>query len=210
MTDIFTYRVHLEHEIPIVAAISGFWRKRSMLGTTDEDIFSGLSLATADVRGPHIDPRTLRDALGCFTTGVTVVTARGRNGRPMGVTVNSFNSLSLDPPLVLWSLSCHSATYSTFVEANHFAVHVLCEGQEHLCRQFARSGIDRFTDVELGEGLGGVPVVPEVAALFECRSLYRYWGGDHVIFIGRVDRCQKWPERRPLVFHQGQMKRLVE
>jgi len=210
MSDIFTYRVHLEHEIPIVAAHIRPQGKESMLGTTDEDIFAGLSLATADVGGPHIDPRAFRDALGCFTTGVAVVTAKTRNDRPIGVTVNSFSSLSLDPPLVLWSLSCHSATYSSFIEASHFAVHVLCEGQEHLCRQFARSGIDRFGGVELGEGLGGVPVVPEVAALFECRSLYRYWGGDHVIFIGRVDRCTRWPERRPLVFHQGQMKRLVE
>lgn len=178
-----------------------------MLGTTDEDLLQGLFPASADVRGPHIDPRALRDALGCFTTGVTVVTAR-RNGRPYGVTVNSFSSLSLDPPLVLWSLSSHSASYSAFVEASHFAVHVLCEGQEHLCRQFARSAIDRFDGVELGEGLGEVPLLPEVAALFECRSLYRYWGGDHVIFIGRVDRCHKWPERKPLVFHQGQMKQL--
>jgi flavin reductase (DIM6/NTAB) family NADH-FMN oxidoreductase RutF len=200
----------LEHEDPVVAGHIPVEGKRSMLGTTDEDIFSGLSLATADVRGPFIDPRALRDALGCFTTGVTVVTASGRNGRPVGVTVNSFNSLSLDPPLILWSLSCHSATYSTFVEAGQFAVHVLSEGQEHLCRQFARSGIDRFTGIELNDGLGGVPVVPDVAALFECRSLYRYWGGDHVIFIGRVDRCRQWPERRPLVFHQGQMKRIVE
>lgn len=181
-----------------------------MLGTTDEDIFSGLSFATADADGPYIDPRAFRDALGCFATGVTVVTARARDKRPVGVTVNSFSSLSLDPPLILWSLSSHSATYSTFVEASHFAVHVLCEGQEHLCRQFARSGIDRFAGIDLDEGHGGVPIVPDVAALFECRSLYRYWGGDHVIFIGRVDRFQKWPEKRPLVFHQGQMKRLVE
>jgi 3-hydroxy-9,10-secoandrosta-1,3,5(10)-triene-9,17-dione monooxygenase reductase component len=179
-----------------------------MLGTTEEDLFLGL--ASADTRGPHIDPREFRDALGCFTTGVTVVTARARNGRPYGVTVNSFSSLSLDPPLILWSLSTHSASYSAFVEASHFAVHVLCDGQEHLCRQFARSGIDRFGDIEPQEGVGGVPVLPNVAALFECRSLYRYWGGDHVIFIGRVDRCQQWPERRPLVFHQGQMKQLGE
>ena len=181
-----------------------------MLGTTDEDLFPSLSLATADARGPFIDPRALRDALGCFTTGVTVVTAKSKSGRPYGVTVNSFNSLSLDPPLVLWSLSQHSGSYSAFVEAGHFAVHVLCEGQEHLCLQFARSAIDRFTGIELGEGLGEVPLLPDVAALFECRSLYRYWGGDHVIFIGRVDRCHQWPERKPLVFHQGQLKRLGE
>jgi flavin reductase (DIM6/NTAB) family NADH-FMN oxidoreductase RutF len=178
-----------------------------MLGTSDEDLFTGL---TVDTTGPYIDPRSFRDALGCFATGVTVVTARARNGRPFGVTVNSFSSVSLDPPLVLWSLSAHSMTYSAFVEASHFAVHVLCEGQESHCRQFARSGIDRFDGIKLNEGIGGVPIVPDVAALFECRSLYRYWGGDHVIFIGRVDRCQKWPDRKPLVFHQGRMKTLEE
>jgi len=178
-----------------------------MLGTSDEDLFSGL---TVDTTGPYIDPRSFRDALGCFTTGVTVVTARARDGRPFGVTVNSFSSVSLDPPLILWSLSSHSVTYSAFVEASHFAVHVLCEGQEHLCRQFARSGIDRFDGVKLGRGLGGVPIVPNVSALFECRSLYRYWGGDHVIFVGRVDRFQHWPDHQPLVFHQGRMKQLTE
>ena len=181
-----------------------------MLGTTEEDLFLGLSLATADTRGPHIDPRAFRNVLGSFATGVTVVTARARNGQPYGVTVNSFSSLSLDPPLILWSLSIHSATYSAFVDASHFAVHVLCEGQEHLCLQFARSGVDRFSGLDLGDGIGDVPILPDVAALFECRSLYRYWGGDHVIFIGRVDRCRNWPERKPLVFHQGQMKSLEE
>ena len=179
-----------------------------MLGTTDEDLFLGLSVSRTDTRGPHIDPRAFRDALGCFATGVTVVMARSKEGRPFGVTVNSFSSLSLDPPLILWSLAAHAGTYAAFMEAGHFAVHVLSEGQESHCRQFARSGIDRFADVKLEEGLGGVPVLPDVAALFECRSLYRYWGGDHVIFVGRVDRCRKWSERKPLVFHQGQMKHI--
>lgn len=181
-----------------------------MLGTTDDDLFPSLGLAGAEADGPFIDPKAFRNALGCFATGVTVVTARSKDGRPYGVTVNSFNSLSLDPPLILWSLSQHSRTYSGFIEASHFAVHVLSEGQEHLCLQFARSGIDRFGDIELGEGHGGVPTIPNVAALFECRSLYRYWGGDHVLFIGRVDRCQQWPERKPLIFHQGRMKGLTD
>lgn len=179
-----------------------------MLGTTEDDLFLGLSSATAEISGPYIDSRAFRDALGCFATGVTVVTACDSNDRPYGVTVNSFSSLSLDPPLILWSLSTHAGAYSAFVAASHFAVHVLCEGQEHLCLQFARSGIDRFNGVELGEGVGGVPLLPDVAALFECRSLYRYWGGDHVIFIGRVDRFQQTPERKPLVFHQGRMKQI--
>ena len=181
-----------------------------MLGTTEEDLLLGLSFGTADSAGPHIEPRAFRDALGSFATGVTVVTARSKTGKPFGVTVNSFSSLSLDPPLVLWSLSTHSATYSAFVEATHFAIHVLAEGQEHMCLQFARSGIDRFAGVTLGEGVGGLPLLPDTAAIFECRSLYRYWGGDHVIFVGRVDRFDQWQDRKPLVFHQGRMKQLGE
>lgn len=181
-----------------------------MLGTTEEDLFLSLSSARVEISGPHIDSRAFRDALGCFATGVTVVTTRDPNGQPYGVTVNSFSSLSLDPPLILWSLSCHSGAYSGFVAASHFAVHVLREGQEHLCLQFSRSGVDRFNGIDLDEGAGGVPLLPDAAALFECRSLYRYWGGDHVIFIGRVERCQQWPERKPLVFHQGRMKQIGE
>lgn len=181
-----------------------------MLGTSDEDLFLGLNFSRMDTSGPHIDPRAFRDALGAFPTGVTVVTASTKDGKPFGVTVNSFSSLSLDPPLVLWSLANHAGTYSAFMEATHFAIHVLTEGQERLCRQFARSGIDRFAGMTLEEGMGGVPLLPDVAALFECRSLYRYWGGDHVIFIGRVDRCRRWPERKPLVFHQGQMKKIED
>jgi 3-hydroxy-9,10-secoandrosta-1,3,5(10)-triene-9,17-dione monooxygenase reductase component len=142
---------------------------------------------------------------------VTVVTARAKDGRPFGVTVNSFSSLSLDPPLILWTLAAYAGTYSAFAEARRFAVHVLSEGQESLCRQFARSGIDRFDgDLEPADGIGGVPLLPNVAALFECRSLYRYWGGDHAIFVGRVDRFEAWRERKPLVFHHGQMKHLAE
>jgi 3-hydroxy-9,10-secoandrosta-1,3,5(10)-triene-9,17-dione monooxygenase reductase component len=181
-----------------------------LLGTTEEDFFLGLSLARTDTSGPPIDPRRFRDALGCFTTGVTVVTARSKDGRPFGVTVNSFSSLSLDPPLVLWTLAAHSGSYAAFAEAARFAVHVLCEGQESLCRQFARSGIDRFDGLDLEDGIGGVPLLPKVAAVFECRSLYRYWGGDHAIFVGRVDRFEEWRERKPLVFHHGQMKRVTE
>ena len=94
--------------------------------------------------------------------------------------------------------------------AGHPPIHVLSEGQGSLCRQFARSGIDRFEGMTLQEGIAGVPLLPDVAALFECRSLYRYWGGDHVLFIGRVDRAEKWPDRKPLVFHQGQMKKIED
>lgn len=155
------------------------------------------------------DQRSLRDALGRFVTGVTVVTSRARSGKACGVTVNSFASLSLDPPLVLWSLSLTSSSHPAFDEATHFVVHVLAEGQEGIARQFARSGIDRFAGLELDVGPEGIPVLPGVAARFECRTLYRYWGGDHVIFVGRVDAFDHVPDRQPLVFFAGGLRQLA-
>lgn len=168
-------------------------------------------LAVKDaVLEPAVDPRAFRDALGRFVTGVTVVTSRTKGGRACGVTVNSFSSLSLDPPLVLWSLSLTSSSHPAFDEATHFVVHVLADGQEGIARQFARSGIDRFAGLDLEEGPEGIPMIPDVAARFECRTLYRYWGGDHVIFVGRVDAYSHTPERNPLVFYAGGMRRLEE
>lgn len=179
-----------------------------MLGTTEDDLLASLMPARADAEGAVVDPRGFRTALGSFATGVTVVTGLSREGGPLGVTVNSFTSLSLDPSLVLWSLAAQSSIFAAFCEASHFAVHVLAEGQEALCRRFARSGIDRFAGLALEEGIDGTPLLPGVAAVFECRNLHRYWGGDHAIFIGRVDRFDHWPERPPLVFHDGRLKRL--
>ncbi|CEJ13499.1 p-hydroxyphenylacetate 3-hydroxylase, reductase component [bacterium YEK0313] len=155
-----------------------------------------------------LDPRAFRDALGRFTTGVTVVTT-GARGHRSGVTVNSFSSLSLDPPLVLWSLARSSSSHAAFAEATHFAVHVLAEDQEALARQFARSGIDRFAGIAVAEGPGGLPVLPDAAARFECRTLCRHWGGDHVIFVGQVEAFSLAADRRPLIFHAGTMCRLA-
>ncbi|QCI63312.1 flavin reductase family protein [Phreatobacter stygius] len=168
----------------------------------------GYAVLRDEGRAQPLDQRAFRDALGRFATGVTVVTSRTRSGRICGVTVNSFSSLSLDPPLVLWSLAASSSSHAAFDEASHFVVHVLAEGQDGLARQFARSGIDRFAGIETEEGPQGIPMLPGVAARFECRMLYRYWGGDHVIFVGRVDGFTQAPECAPLVFHAGAMRRL--
>ena len=155
---------------------------------------------------PPRDARTFRDALGSFATGVTIVTTRTTGGRACGVTVNSFTSLSLDPPLVLWSLALSSSSYPAFDEATHFVVHVLAEGQEHIARQFARSGVDRFANLDLQESVQGIPMLPGVVARFQCRTHCRYWGGDHAIFVGEVDGFTHAPERKPLVFHKGAMR----
>lgn len=148
------------------------------------------------------DPVAFRMALGRFVTGVTVVTTLDAAGAPIGLTANSFNSVSLDPPLVLWSLSRRSINLPVFEAASHFAVNVLSIDQKHLSDRFARPVEDRFRDVEWTPGAGGVPVLRDCAAVFECASHERYEGGDHVIFIGRVERFDH-QNRVPLAFHAG-------
>lgn len=149
-----------------------------------------------------MDPIALRNALGQYATGVAVVTTLDAEGRPTGLTVNSFASVSLDPPLVLWSLALTSACIPAFENCSHFAVNVLTADQVALSNRFATNGIDKFAGVEWSAGLGGAPVLAGVGAVFECRNQARHPGGDHTIFIGRVERFAHG-EVAPLVFHAG-------
>jgi flavin reductase (DIM6/NTAB) family NADH-FMN oxidoreductase RutF len=149
-----------------------------------------------------IDPRQFRDALGHFATGVTVVTTRDAGGQPVGVTVNSFSSLSLDPPLILWSLAKKSYSLAAFEAADGFAVHVLASDQQALSDRFARAGADKFTDLPFGAGPGELPLLPRCAAVFQCRTEHRYDGGDHLILVGRVQRFST-EDRPPLLFYRG-------
>lgn len=146
--------------------------------------------------------KALRSALGRFVTGVTIVTTRDANGKAVGLTANSFNSLSLDPPLVLWSLALGSANLSAFRESKAWAVHVLSVDQEELSNRFAQRGADKFAGLEIEDGPEGAPLILGCAARFGCRSTFEYEGGDHAIFVGEVvdflDRDVK-----PLVFHGG-------
>jgi flavin reductase (DIM6/NTAB) family NADH-FMN oxidoreductase RutF len=153
----------------------------------------------------RLDRRDFRRALGQFATGVTVVTARTPDGRKAGVTVNSFSSVSLDPPLVLWSLSRQAPSFSDFVHATHFAVNVLASNQHHLSRQFSTPLADKFSGVEFEEGLGGVPLLSGVNAHFICRNVRQYDGGDHMIFLGEVEDY-KYTDGEPLVFHSGRYR----
>jgi 3-hydroxy-9,10-secoandrosta-1,3,5(10)-triene-9,17-dione monooxygenase reductase component len=149
-----------------------------------------------------IDSKQFRKALGSFTTGVTVVTTRGVEGEDVGLTANSFNSVSLDPPMVLWSLDRKSSSAAAFLAAEHFAVHILASDQEHVSNQFAKRGIDRFAGLAVERGHGDVPLLAGCSARFECRALYRHDGGDHVIFVGEVVAFDSFG-RAPLVFHAG-------
>lgn len=153
------------------------------------------------------DHHTFRDALGRFPTGVTVVTAIDSQGWPVGVTANSYNSVSLDPPLVLWSLARSSGSMPAFMAAETFAIHVLSDAQEALALRFATRGNDKFLGLDYAMHEDGAPLLDGCSARFLCETTYRYEGGDHVIFVGRV-RAFEHGDRPPLLFHGGRFARM--
>jgi flavin reductase (DIM6/NTAB) family NADH-FMN oxidoreductase RutF len=148
--------------------------------------------------------RAFRDALGRFATGITVVTVAGRDG-PVGFTANSFASVSLDPPLVLWSPAKASSRYVHYAEAAHFTIHVLGAEQEDLSRRFSRGGAG-FEGMPRVVTPEGVPVIPGTLARFDCVHHDRHDGGDHLIVVGRVLRASH-RDGPPLVFHAGALGR---
>jgi 4-hydroxyphenylacetate 3-hydroxylase, reductase component len=156
-----------------------------------------------------MDTRQLRNALGRFTTGVTVVTCCDVQGQWVGLTANSFNSLSLDPPLVLWSLRSASPAMAAFVAAPRFAVNVLAEAQVEVSRRFASKAEDRFTEGVWSLGEHGAPVLAGCAAVFECETVSQQPAGDHQLFIGRVLACTEAPVP-PLVYQAGHYRLLGE
>ena len=157
-----------------------------------------------------IDQAAFRETLGLFVTGVTVITARGIDGRRIGITANSFNSVSLDPPLVLWSVAMKARSLPDFEAARHFAVHILREDQTDLSQRFARSGVDKFEGLDTREGLGGVPLIDECAACLECSIFGRHPAGDHIVYVAEVQRMQAAPSARPLVYHGGRYAALAD
>ncbi len=156
-----------------------------------------------------VDTKPLRQALGRFTTGVTIITCLDAQGRAVGLTANSFTSLSLDPALVLWSLRRSSPTLAAFSAATHFAVNVLGEAQVEVSRHFASNAADRFAQGQWSAGLEGLPVLAGCAALFECASVSQQDAGDHVLFIGRVLNFVEAPVA-PLLFQAGHYRMLGE
>lgn len=154
-----------------------------------------------------VDPRELRNALGCFATGVTVITTVGKDRAHYGVTANSYNSVSLDPPLILWSLAKSSRSMKAFADCESFAVHILGAHQEALALRFASRSPDKFAGLEVRKGLRGVPLFGDCAARLECLTESRIEGGDHVIFIGRVVSFER-RDQDPLIFHSGRFARV--
>jgi flavin reductase (DIM6/NTAB) family NADH-FMN oxidoreductase RutF len=144
--------------------------------------------------------RAFRDTLGCFATGVTIVTVQSEHG-PMGFTANSFSSLSMDPPLVLWSPAKSSQRFAHYANAQHYAIHVLAQDQADLIARFIRGGAG-FEGMSYHHNAEGVPLIPGTLARFECEQHATHEGGDHLIVVGRVLRCAM-NEGAPLVFTQG-------
>lgn len=157
-----------------------------------------------------IDKTAFRGAMGSFATGVTVVTARGTDGELLGITANSFNSVSLEPPMVLFSL--HRGAYSLkgFESSGHFAVNVLRDDQKALSATFATALIDKWANVEYETWESGCPVFPGALAVFECATRFRYEGGDHIIFVGEVTRMRAGTEGSPLLYFRGDYRSLED
>jgi len=154
-------------------------------------------------QAPSFSLDEFRDALGMFATGVTIVTARSAAGTLVGLTANSFNSVSLDPPLVLWSLARSAGSMPALSTGSHYAINILAASQKALAERFASKNVDRWADVQYTEGVGGAPVLDGCVASFECFNRSRYDEGDHVIFVGEVERCTHRAGAAPLLFHGG-------
>ena len=163
-------------------------------------------MSDKDIMEETITPRDFRDALGRFATGITIVTIATCDG-PMGFTANSFASVSLDPPLVLWSPARSSSRFPFYAAARHYAIHVLGAEQEDLSKRFARGGTG-FDGLAHEQGVNGVPVIPGALARFDCVQVATHDGGDHLIIVGRVLRAEA-RDGQPLIFSQGAIGRFA-
>lgn len=187
-----------------------------MVAAERADMFSATLLNFLERKVPRFAPeyrqgsdaRTLRDALGCFATGVTVVTVMNAAGEPVGLTANSFTSVSLDPPLLLVCIAKTAGSLPALVAAENFAVNVLHIGQQPTSNLFAKSGEDRFAETPWSRGHNDAPLLSGALANFECKRHALHEGGDHVILVGEVVRARFEPRRDPLLYFRGKYRRL--
>jgi flavin reductase (DIM6/NTAB) family NADH-FMN oxidoreductase RutF len=157
-----------------------------------------------------VDRQEFRKAMGCYATGITVITSLSAASKPVGMTVNSFNSVSLDPPLVLFSLDRKATHFADFMAASYFGVNILAEEQQPLSRVFSTQGIDRWEGVAYERWETGSPILPGTLASFDCVTEARHDGGDHIIFISRVLRLGFAPEGTPLLYYRGKYDQLAK
>lgn len=165
---------------------------------------------TATATDTAHDCRSFRDALGSFATGIAVVTTTTPEGEQLGLTINSFNSVSLDPPLVLWSLDLNSPNLAAFRNASHYTINILAADQIAVSQHFATRQPDKFSNTAHCPGDIGAPLLHGCCAWFECVNETQYPGGDHLIFLGRVARFTHDPLRPPLLYHSGRYRLLAQ
>jgi flavin reductase (DIM6/NTAB) family NADH-FMN oxidoreductase RutF len=167
-------------------------------------ILDNVAMSTSNsAQAPSFSATEFRAALGSFATGVAIVTARDVSGRLVGLTVNSFNSVSLVPPLVLWSLALKARSMQTFSETSNYAIHILAADQLALAERFSQKEGARFEGVSFRDSITGVPILEGALAVFECFNRSQYEEGDHVIFVGEVERCTLHADAQPLIFQRG-------
>jgi 3-hydroxy-9,10-secoandrosta-1,3,5(10)-triene-9,17-dione monooxygenase reductase component len=162
----------------------------------------------ASMQQVPFDKQAFRRTLGMFATGITVMTTRAADGSPVGLTVNSFNAVSLDPPLIVWSLSRHLAQREAFEHCQHYAVNILAANQVHLSRLFAGKKPGHFDGLVWEEGIDGIPLLPDCCAHFEVRNGVRHEGGDHLVFLSEVLRFARF-EREPLLYFSGAYRHMA-
>ncbi|MCP3473318.1 flavin reductase family protein [Bradyrhizobium sp. CCGUVB1N3] len=157
-----------------------------------------------------IDSRAFRNALGLFPTGVAIVTTLAPDGERIGATVSSFNSVSLDPPLILFSIACSAKAYDTWAGAKHYAVNILSEAQSDVSNRFARALTDKWDGMAEMTGANGLPLIPHASACFECEDYAKHDGGDHLILVGRVMSYTTTSSSnpRPLLFYRGRYREI--
>ncbi|WOX05915.1 flavin reductase family protein [Microbulbifer pacificus] len=155
-----------------------------------------------------VEPLQLRQVFGQFATGVTIITTSNEAGEPVGMTASSFNTVSLDPALILWCIGKNTGCFDAFNRCEHFAIHVLNEEQESLSSLFARRGVDRFAGLDYEINEQGVPLLNEFCARLQCSVAARYEGGDHLIMVGRVEAMHT-QDHEPLLFHRGHYARIA-
>ena len=180
------------------------------------EAFNGLLIDFLERKQPRFipeyrsgsDARTLRDAMGCFATGVTIITAHASDGKPVGLTANSFTSVSLDPPLLLVCIANNAGTAETLRGIDEFAVNVLQIGQQPVSNLFAGKSEDRFAGTRWEVGEYGAPILPSSLGIFECKRHALHEAGDHFILVGRVEKASFEPRRDPLLYFRGKYRRL--
>ena len=184
--------------------------------TERTEAFNGLLIDFLERKQPRFipeyrsgsDARTLRDAMGCFATGVTIITAHTADGKPIGLTANSFTSVSLDPPLLLVCIANNAGSAEALRVAEHFAVNVLQIGQQPVSNLFAGKSEDRFAGTRWEVGEYGTPILPSSLGIFECQRHTLHEAGDHFLLVGRVEKASFEPRRDPLLYFRGKYRRL--